>query len=227
MNPRQSDTLLPKLALLAVAWSQPDFKHIAAIVSGATDRQNVACAEWSLLPCIYCSSQHSRLPTNSVGPHSAWPSIQGSRCFTADFGETIYQIPRSLAANNTGKLAKPSKPESCALLAVLHVVQLHVLALCTVLSTWSSVYMSKNVCACKRCLCDNDWLSRRHVLLIIGRRAFPAKSLRQSIRGMSTNLLLACWANGNNYAIYLRDASLAAAVKAANCCAQGACQQIH
>ena len=36
MDSKQSDILLPKLALLAMAFSQPGFKHIAAMPSGAT-----------------------------------------------------------------------------------------------------------------------------------------------------------------------------------------------
>ena len=35
----------PKLQLLAVAKRQPAFSTIATIISGATDKQNVACAD--------------------------------------------------------------------------------------------------------------------------------------------------------------------------------------
>ncbi len=45
ISPKKQDLLLPKTALLAVAMSQQRFNHIATIVRGATDWQNVACAE--------------------------------------------------------------------------------------------------------------------------------------------------------------------------------------
>ena len=46
LNPDlSSPDLLPKLELLAVAKSQPELNTLATIIDGATDRQNVACAE--------------------------------------------------------------------------------------------------------------------------------------------------------------------------------------
>lgn len=53
MTPRQPDYLLPKLALTAVAKSQPSFAHLAVILSGATDKQNVACAE-----AVFCNTDY-------------------------------------------------------------------------------------------------------------------------------------------------------------------------
>lgn len=44
-TPQHCPNLLPKLELLAVAKSQPQFNTLATIIDGATDRQNVACAE--------------------------------------------------------------------------------------------------------------------------------------------------------------------------------------
>lgn len=43
--PQHCPNLLPKLELLAVAKSQPEFNTLATIIDGATNRQNVACAE--------------------------------------------------------------------------------------------------------------------------------------------------------------------------------------
>ena len=44
-TPQHCPDLLPKLELLAVAKSQPELNTLATIIDGATDRQNVACAE--------------------------------------------------------------------------------------------------------------------------------------------------------------------------------------
>ncbi|DBA74740.1 TPA: hypothetical protein ACH3X2_009401 [Trebouxia sp. C0005] len=45
------------------------------------------------------------------------------------------------------------------------------------------------------------------VAQIIGNQAFSAVSVPQSIRGVSSQLLMACWANGDSYALYLKNAS--------------------
>ena len=42
---------------------------------------------------------------------------------------------------------------------------------------------------------------------IIGERAFSAATLPQSIRSVSTNLLMACWSKSDSYALYMRHAN--------------------
>lgn len=50
MPPQYHELLLPKVPLLAVARSHPDFSSIATIITGATDHQSVACAE-----AVFCN----------------------------------------------------------------------------------------------------------------------------------------------------------------------------
>ena len=58
-QPQRCNQVLPKLQLLAVAKSRSEFSTTATIIHGATDRQNVACAElvFTNETCIHAVNQ--------------------------------------------------------------------------------------------------------------------------------------------------------------------------
>ena len=151
MDPRQSDTLLPKLALLAVALSQPDLKHIAAIVSGATDQQNVARAEQ-----VFCYPAYIAAAVNTAGyPQSALVLTVLGRAYKAADASRLSLEDRSIRFHERLLLISQASLQSSVKLNSVEQCCFALQYLCgaaalpIVLSTWSPGYMSEIECGCK------------------------------------------------------------------------------